>query len=1123
MKAMKTMNACQAVALISVLASASLASPTETPAVRAWTEQVVIPTYPVGEPETNPYFYHGRKYQGAKGPVYPYAMLSAMSDVKQDREYQAVYLENEYVKISVLPEMGGRLFTATDKTNGYEFFYRQHVIKPALIGMAGAWISGGIEWCIPHHHRVSTYMTVDHRIVENPDGSKTIWVGETELRHRMKWLVGLTLYPSRSYVEVTVKLLNRTPFAHSMLYWANAAVHAGPEYQMIFSPQTRLGTYHAKWEFVHWPIGQETYHGLDRNGVDLSWWKNHPASISIFAYDDKADFFGGYDHAKKAGTMHVGDHHVMPGKKFFLWGSGAEGKAWDRVLTDEDGPYIELMAGGYSDNQPDYSWVQPHEPKIFRDFWYPIRELGSAKHANREAAVNLEVTDSGQTKLAVNTTAPQPDVRVVLQANGRSVFDRRVSVAPDKPFSAEVSLPVGMKEDQLRLAVVKPSGEELISYQPQHVAEPTVPEPVAPTPAPETIKTVEELYLTGLRLEQLNNGARDPRDYYREALKRDSGHSATNVALGIDACKRGLFKEAEKRFRTALERVTPDYTRPKNGEAYYYLAVALRGQGREAEAAVALNKATWSHGWHAVSHYTLAELACRKGDYAQTLKQIDQSLTTNASDCRSHTLRAILLRKLGRNQEALVAIEKARALDPLDFWAENEALVHASKQNQTAANAAETAMKQMMRGEVQSYLEVATDYGDCGLWDEAIDVLTRYVATVPKQKHVHPMACYYLGQYSIQKGDTEGAARYDQLAAEMSPDGCFPFRLESIGVLEQAIDRNPSDARALYYLGNVLYDLQPQRAIAAWEQAAKLDPAFATVHRNLAIAYHYQQRDDAKAVTAMQRAVECDGDDPLFYVELDMFQEKAGTPLKKRLAVLEANHDVVVQRMDALLRQVDLHIAVGQFDRAIDLLAKHHYRRWEGEFLVHQLYVTAHLCRGEKFYRAGKYETALADFEAALAYPENFDAAQPHAGPPRAAEIHYWHAAAYEALSREDAARRHLQMAAKADVRVTEQRYWRGLARAKLEEHDEAARDFDTLIRCENDWIEQIDKKEFFSSFGVNTPQSERVAEGKYLAALGHLGKGNTAKAGELLREALGTFPDHAAARRVLANLPERL
>src|SRR5947209_10597279 len=130
--------------------------------VRIWEDTLVVPTYAAAPPERAPLFYEGRTYQGAKGPIYPYPIIDKLIDTREDRPYKAVYLENEYVRLCVLPELGGRIFEAIDKTNGYNFFYRQHVIKPALIGMIGAWISGGVEWNIPHHHRASSFLPVQY-------------------------------------------------------------------------------------------------------------------------------------------------------------------------------------------------------------------------------------------------------------------------------------------------------------------------------------------------------------------------------------------------------------------------------------------------------------------------------------------------------------------------------------------------------------------------------------------------------------------------------------------------------------------------------------------------------------------------------------------------------------------------------------------------------------------------------------------------------------------------------------------------------------------------------------------------------------------------------------------------
>jgi len=211
---------------LAVVVVAPVMAPADEPAARAWEEPLVVPTYAVGPAEPNPMFYAGREYQGAKGPVYPYPLLDRLLDRREDRTYRALWLENEYVKLAVLPEIGGRVFVAQDRTNGYDFFYRQHAVKPALIGMLGAWISGGVEWNVFHHHRATTFMPVPSAIVESPDGSRTVWVGETEWRQRMRWVVGLTVRPGRSYLEAVVRMTNRTPLPHSMLYFSNPAVHA---------------------------------------------------------------------------------------------------------------------------------------------------------------------------------------------------------------------------------------------------------------------------------------------------------------------------------------------------------------------------------------------------------------------------------------------------------------------------------------------------------------------------------------------------------------------------------------------------------------------------------------------------------------------------------------------------------------------------------------------------------------------------------------------------------------------------------------------------------------------------------------------------------------------------------
>ncbi len=331
----------------------------QTP-VKVWEEQVVIPTYLIGAPDPNPQFYFGGASQGAQQRIYPYPLYDNLTTEKANKAYTMVYLENEYIRIGILPELGGKIFEAVDKTNRYNFIYHQHVIKPALISLLGAWISGGVEWDLPHHHRASTFLPVQYKVDVNADGSKTVWVGELELRDRMRWAVGVTLHPGKSYLEASFRMVNRTSLPTSMLCFSNVAVSVNDTYQIIFPPSTQYVTFHTKNSFTTWPIATTKFAGTDFTaGVDVSWYKNHSNSTSMFAWNYQDDFFAGYDHGKNAGIMSIADHNVVPGKKFFTWGNSPAGHAEDTLLTDSDGPYIELMSGAYSDNQPDYSWLAP--------------------------------------------------------------------------------------------------------------------------------------------------------------------------------------------------------------------------------------------------------------------------------------------------------------------------------------------------------------------------------------------------------------------------------------------------------------------------------------------------------------------------------------------------------------------------------------------------------------------------------------------------------------------------------------------------------------------------------------------------------------------------------------------
>lgn len=1085
--------------------------------VRLYERDVVIPTYELGPAEPNPIFYFGRASQGAEGRVYPYPLYDRLTNKKVDRVYRMVYLENEYIRIGILPEVGGRVFEAVDKTNGYNFLYRQHVIKPALIGLIGAWISGGLEWNIPHHHRATSTLPVQYKTVHNDDGSATVWVGELELRHRMRWAVGYTIRPGTCVLEASVRIINRTPVANSMLCFANAAIHVNDAYQVIFPPGTQFVTHHAKREFTTWPIATSRYGGADfGSGTDISWYKNHWSANSMFAWNYEDDFLAGYDHLAQAGTMIVANHHIVPGKKLWTWGTGPRGRMWERILTDEDGPYMELMVGAYCDNQPDYSWLGPYETKQATFYWYPFRAIGGVKNANLEAAVNLDVNDR-TAMLAFYTTRFHRKALVRLELAGRSLMQEIVTISPGRPYAKRVDLPEDVNKHALK-ASISVHGRELVAYSPARTERLPMPRPVEPPPAPDQIETIEGLYLTGLRIEQFHNPAFEPDPYWQQALRRDPCDIRTNTAVAINYIKKARFFDAQTHLQRAIQRSTDRYTTPKDAEPFYYYGLALKIQGKLAQAYDVLYRATWDVRWQGPAFYTLAQIACIRKDWPDALSLLDCCLEAGALNTRAINLKAAVLRHMGKRKEAVAVVQLAERIDPLDttgmmerWLAQHKSLL--AKQ-----------IERTFRDHPATALETAMDYANAGLWEDANATLT--LATKAAGQGASPLVYYYLADLAMRQGNVTTARRYRAEAMQQPAGYVFPFQYEAIQILEEAIQANPNDAKAQYYLGNLLFDWQPQRAIHYWQRSASLDPTFSIVHRNLAIAYAHQGGSDSiqKAIGSLEAAVRSYPRYAMHLAELDELYQMAGTDPNKRLAILEANQDVVMQRDDATSRLVELLVFVGRYDKAIGLMMARPFAVWEGGSLtVADTWVNAHILRARRLLDQGQYERALADLTSAANVPDNLPSESRGANS-QTAEIDYWKGLIYQAMGDPDRAMLAWQQAGRTlsggrrANAIGPDAYWQAMALLKLGQKDQADSILGQLIAVGKQRLDSPKTGEFFESFGRQLPQRFRQAQAHYLVGLGYLGVGESEKGMHHLRAALEARPDHLGAKVALGG-----
>jgi tetratricopeptide (TPR) repeat protein len=829
----------------------------------------------------------------------------------------------------------------------------------------------------------------------------------------------------------------------------------------------------------------------------------------------KEDFFGGYDYKAQAGIVHIANHHISPGKKQWTWGNHDFGYAWDRHLTDADengehAPYIEIMAGVYTDNQPDFSFLQPGETKTWSQFWYPIQKIGPAQHANLDAAVSLKI-ENGKVRFGVSVTRIFSGAKIVLMGEGKKLFSAARDFAPGLPFVKEIKLPHGISETDLLLSIADKNGREVISYQPKLRVKGEVPPPATEPPAPADIESNDELYITGLHLEQYRHATRCPTLYWREALRRDPLDSRCNNAMGLWHLRRGKFIEAEKHFRKAIERLTRRNANPYDGEAFYHLGLCLRHLGRDDEAYDAFYKACWNHAWMAAGYHALAEIDCCRKNWTTALEHLNRSLRFDTDNLRARNVKAVVLRKLKRDAEAKALLLETLALDPIDRWAR-----HLSGQK--------------LKCDLQTALDLAHDFARLGLFIEAIELL-KYAGAVsrdlPDQSWgAMPLAHYTLGWLHEKTGHSRTALKYFKQATALAPDYCFPSRLEEIAVLESAMRASARDAKVPYYLGNLFYDRRRHaEAIKLWEKSAKLDPSFSIVWRNLGIGYFNISKQPAKARAAYDKAFRANPSDARLLFERDQLWKRLGETPAKRLRELKKHPRLVSQRDDLTVELCALLNLTGRHVEAMQLLAKRKFQPWEGgEGAALGQHVRTQLALGREALAHHDYPCAASHFEEALKSPSNLGEAKHLLA--NQSDIYYSLGVALDLLGEKKSARTHWLAAAtfngdfqEMSIRAfSEMTFYSALSLEKLGRQAEAKKLFRALL----DYAQTLQKTEAkIDYFATSLPtmllfddnlQFRQETGALFLQAQAHLGLGQKMKMKKPLQEVLRRDPNHALA-----------
>lgn len=1079
---------------------------------------IELPSYAISAPEKSPIFDCLWSYQRARRSIYPYVLNDNLYAQKSEmKTWKALYLENEYLKVCVLPEVGGRLFYAIDKTNGYDIFYRQDSIKPANVGMNGAWISGGVEWNVFHHHRISTQMPCDYRLVANADGSKTIWLGETERRHRMSWAIGITVRPGSSCMEIDGRLVNCTEDSNSMLFWANVATHSNPDYQIIFPQNTEFTAYHAKSSIGHWPIMKEPFTSVDAytNHVDVSWWKNHTVGNSLFAWELPENFIGGYDHGQDAGTMLVGNKHIIRGGKFWSWGPNS---GWPtKILTDARGHYVELMVGAYTDSQPDYNWSLPGETKVFKQYWYGVRNLKGIKMGDETVALNMEKTAADKLFLAVNATKPLKNVNVTVlsgarrpgydggSVNGASrpvVFQQKISIAPDKPWSTTITVPADVPETAYTMTVAEPVTSNLqpatgLTYTPiKHDLSKPCPEEVKTPKRPKDIASIEECYFTGLRAEQFHQPYVEANDYYEEVLRRDPLDSRANTRLGVYYRKHWNLEKAEKYLRAALVRPTASYTRVKDGEAYYNLGLVLSDLGRTEEAIDALYRAVWTYEYNSAANLKLARIYAQKGDVKMALDRVNEAIAYNAYNLDAKCLKLTLLRGVEKVERVERLAKEILDFDPLNAYA-----IYLTK------SPAEFAA--FMRDEPESYLELALKFkanGDAATARKLLEMIDAKVA--------YPTVKLHLG-------------KVDEFLS-LPINYCNPFRKETKDALETLVKARPDLAHAWYYLGNVYGNVDTAKAISAWEKAIQTFKHsehsniqnFAYALRNLGYGHWKWTKDFAKSMDFYRRAVAAKPDEAFFLEEFDHVAEEANLPVAERYAMLKANHATAERRSGSLIAECVNGIFCGDYDRVLGFMRTKYFPTFEGAKNFHDYYVDALLLKGAELEKGGDIPGAIKLYEETENYPAEHQVfVELTKRRPRDTQVWYTLGCSYEKIGDASKAKSYFEQAAAVDTLRTDYCYWKALSLQKLGRAAEAKAIGEKMLQKGR--VHFDDYVDFFDYEGnrYGTTKDFKNASAAYTRGLGQLLLGDTAAARTSFAECLKLKCDHLWADRMLRGI----
>ena len=884
--------------------------------VRVWQGTMTLPTYEEGPPDPNPPFdqYANNRFN------YPYTLRHNLTDRRTDHAWRALFLENEYLKCSVLPDLGGHLYSCTDKISGKPMFYENPSIKKADVAYRGAWAAFGIEFNFPVSHNWVTASPVDFAFENKADGSASVQVGNIDRVYGMQWTVELILSPRSTVLEERVTLNNRSDVRHRFYWWNNAGVQVWDDSRIQYP--MRYAASHGFREVQPWPV--------EADGNDLSIVKNHTKGpVSLFVHGSREPFMGVWNPHTNTGTVHFADFAQLPAKKIWSWGSDADGLDWRKALSDNNSAYVEIQAGLFR-NQETYAFLEPRQTISFSEYWMPVRSIGGISRANLAGVVNLN-RQANSLVAGLNVNQPEHDATILISAGDKRVFETKTDLLPERTWSHEIANADAQQKYTFELRDSKGSvllRQPEAEYDWTPIADIRV-GPQASYRIPEAANRTEDDWIQLGNEQELNGRLLQALQTYQDALAKFPESFDLLKAAGRLCASLLRFQEAQSYLERVQARDTSD------PELSYYLGIAYDGLGKTRNAREAYESAFRLPAFRAVAGLRLAEFSAREGNLNQAEFYFHDVRRVAPDDLRTAEELTAILRAENKTSEADKLAQEWLARFPQHYFLLEEV---------------QKPDLRHLANDAERVLNIAAEYMRLGLYSRALEVLSRDYpnavadetepGALPPQQH--PMVAYFRG-YCREKLGQSGAADFT-VASKLSTAYVFPSRAEDVEVLSAALHTNPQDASAHYLLGTFYFSRGlTDQALDHWAQARKFNPQIPVLHASMGRALLHVQNDPEKALAVFQEGLRSDPTNVELYIGLDQALSILGRPARERVAALE-NYPDRANMPSHLVYELILNLTeAGDYDGAAALFHNRFFQREEGGTNVRQVWIEVQL------------------------------------------------------------------------------------------------------------------------------------------------------------------------------------